>query len=166
MVLSSIFFQGDLNMMVYPLSIGGACIITSIIGTFFVKLGNSKNIMAALYKGFIVTAISSWVVLYPITDYVLGLDNSYTISNKSFTGMSLYICGIVGLAITGLIIWVTEYYTGTNYRPVKSVAASSTTGHGTNVIQGLAVSMEATAVPALIIVAGILLTNYIMVFLV
>ncbi len=161
MVLSSIFFHGDLNMMVYPLSIGGACIITSIIGTFFVKLGKSKNIMAALYKGFIVTAITSLVILYPITDYVLGLENSYIVSDKTFTGLSLYICGVIGLAITGLIIWVTEYYTGTNYRPVKSVASSSTTGHGTNVIQGLAVSMEATAVPALIIVAGILMTNYI-----
>ena len=161
MVLSSIFFHGDLNMMVYPLSIGGACILTSIIGTFFVKLGKSKNIMAALYKGFIVTAITSLIILYPITDYVLGLENTYTISNKSFTGMSLYICGAIGLVITGLLIWVTEYYTGTNYRPVKSVASSSTTGHGTNVIQGLAVSMEATAIPALIIVGGILLTNYI-----
>ena len=161
MVLSSIFFHGDLNMMVYPLSIGGACIITSIIGTYFVKLGKSKNIMAALYKGFIVTAVTSLVILYPITDYVIGLENSYTISEKTFNGKSLYICGVIGLAITGLIIWVTEYYTGTNYRPVKSVASSSTTGHGTNVIQGLAVSMEATAVPALIIVGGILLTNYI-----
>ena len=161
MVLSSIFFHGDLNMMVYPLSIGGACILTSIIGTFFVKLGKSKNIMAALYKGFIVTALTSLIILYPITDYVLGLENTYTITNKSFTGMSLYICGAIGLVITGLLIWVTEYYTGTNYRPVKSVASSSTTGHGTNVIQGLAVSMEATAIPALIIVGGILLTNYI-----
>ncbi len=161
MVLSSIFFHGDLNMMVYPLSIGGACILTSIVGTFFVKLGKSKSIMAALYKGFIVTAITSLIILYPITDYVLGLENIYSISNKSFTGMSLYICGVIGLVITGLLIWVTEYYTGTNYRPVKSVASSSTTGHGTNVIQGLAVSMEATAIPALIIVGGILLTNYI-----
>jgi len=159
MVLSSIFFHGDLNMMIYPLSIGGSCILTSIIGTFFVKLGKSKNIMAALYKGFIVTALTSLIILYPITDYVLGLEKTYTVSNKSFTGMSLYICGVVGLVITGLLIWVTEYYTGTNYRPVKSVASSSTTGHGTNVIQGLAVSMEATAIPALIIVAGILLTN-------
>jgi len=161
MVLSSIFFHGDLNMMVYPLSIGGACILTSIIGTFFVKLGKSKSIMAALYKGFIVTAITSLIILYPITNYVLGLENTYSISNKSFTGMSLYVCGVIGLVITGLLIWVTEYYTGTNYRPVKSVASSSTTGHGTNVIQGLAVSMEATAIPALIIVGGILLTNYI-----
>ncbi len=161
MVLSSIFFHGDLNMMVYPLSIGGGCILTSIIGTFFVKLGKSKNIMAALYKGFIVTAITSLIILYPITDYVLGLENRYSVSGKSFTGTSLYMCGVIGLIITGLLIWVTEYYTGTNYRPVKSVASSSTTGHGTNVIQGLAVSMEATAIPALIIVGGILLTNYI-----
>ena len=161
MVLSSIFFHQDLNMMVYPLSIGGACILTSIIGTFFVKLGKSKNIMGALYKGFVVTAVTSLIILYPITDYVLGLENTYSIYDKSFTGKSLYICGVIGLIITGLIIWVTEYYTGTNYRPVKSVASSSTTGHGTNVIQGLAVSMEATAIPALIIVGGILLTNYI-----
>jgi len=161
MVLSSIFFHGDLNMMIYPLSIGGACILTSITGTFFVKLGKSKNIMAALYKGFVVTAVTSLIILYPITDYVLGLENTYSISNKSFSGMSLYICGVIGLVITGLLIWVTEYYTGINYRPVKSVASSSTTGHGTNVIQGLAVSMEATAIPALIIVGGILLTNHI-----
>jgi len=161
MVLSSIFFHGDFNMMIYPLSIGAGCILTSIIGTFFVKLGKSKNIMAALYKGFVVTAITSLIILYPITDYVLGLENTYIVSNKSFSGMSLYICGVIGLIITGLLIWVTEYYTGTNYRPVKSVASSSTTGHGTNVIQGLAVSMEATAIPALIIVSGILLTNYI-----
>ena len=161
MVLSSIFFYQDLNMMVYPLSIGGACILTSILGTFFVKLGKSKNIMTALYKGFVVTAISSLIILYPITDFVLGLDTNYSISDKNFTGKSLYICGVIGLVITGLIIWVTEYYTGTNYRPVKSVASSSTTGHGTNVIQGLAVSMEATAIPAIIIVGGILLTNHI-----
>ena len=161
MVLSSIFFHGDMNMMIYPLAIGGACILTSIFGTFFVSLGKSKNIMAALYKGFIVTAISSIAILYPVTDLVIGLDSIYTVNDKNFNGMSLYLCGIIGLIITGLIIWVTEYYTGTNYRPVQSVASSSTTGHGTNVIQGLAVSMEATAIPALIIVAGILSTNLI-----
>ena len=161
MVLAHIFFYNDMNMMLYPLTIGGVCILTSIIGTFFVRLGNSKNIMLALYKGFIVTAVTSLIALYPLTDYVLGLDNIYTVNDKIFNGMSLYYCGVIGLVITGLIIWVTEYYTGTNYRPVKSVASSSITGHGTNVIQGLAVSMEATAIPALIIVSGILLTNYI-----
>ena len=159
MVLASIFFQNDMSMMLYPLTIGGACIITSILGTYFVRLGKSKNVMGALYKGFIVTAISSLVVLYPLTDYVIGFDNIYSVGKKTFNGTSLYYCGVIGLVITGLIIWITEYYTGTNYRPVKSVAKSSTTGHGTNVIQGLAVSMEATAIPALIIVAGILLTN-------
>ena len=161
MVLSSIFFHGDMNMMIYPLAICGSCILTSILGTFFVSLGKSKNIMAALYKGFIVTSISSLAVLYPVTDWVIGFDTIYTVSEKNFNGMSLYYCGVIGLIITGLIIWVTEYYTGTSYRPVQSVAASSTTGHGTNVIQGLAVSMEATAIPALIIVAGILSTNLI-----
>ena len=161
MVLSSIFFVGDINMMLYPLTIGASCIITSIIGTFFVKLGKSKNIMGALYKGFIVTAVLSLMILYPVTDKIIGLDSVYNSSNSTFNGFGLYMCGVVGLVITGLIIWVTEYYTGTKFRPVKSVAKSSTTGHGTNVIQGLAVSLEATALPALIIVGGILVTNHI-----
>ncbi len=159
MVLSSIFFVNNSDMMIYPLAIGGGCIIASIIGTFFVRLGKSKNIMGALYKGFIVTALISLVLLYPITSHVIGLENIFKVGDKSFTGIDLYYCGVVGLAVTGLLIWVTEYYTGTNYRPVKSVARSSTTGHGTNVIQGLAVSMEATALPAIIIVAGIIITN-------
>ena len=159
MVLSSIFFVGNLDMMIYPLAIGGACILTSIIGTYFVRLGKSKNIMNALYKGFVATAFLSLIILYPITDKVIGLDSVYKSSNSVFTGFDLYVCGVIGLIITGLIIWVTEYYTGTRFRPVISVAKSSTTGHGTNVIQGLAVSLEATALPALIIVAGILLTN-------
>ena len=161
MVLSSIFFIDNLNMMIYPLAIGGACILTSIAGTFFVRLGSSKNIMSALYKGFIATAIFSVIILYPITDKIIGLDNYYKSTNAEFNGFGLYVCGIVGLVITGLIIWVTEYYTGTKFRPVLSVAKSSTTGHGTNVIQGLAVSLEATALPALIIVSGILFTNHI-----
>jgi len=161
MVLSSIFFIDNLNMMIYPLAIGASCIITSIIGTFFVKLGKSKNIMNALYKGFIVTAVLSVLILYPVTDKIIGLSNIYSSSGSSeFTGFHLYLCGVIGLIITGLIIWITEYYTSTLYRPVKSVAKSSTTGHGTNVIQGLAVSLEATALPAIIIVAGILLTNH------
>jgi K(+)-stimulated pyrophosphate-energized sodium pump len=159
MVLASIFFTSNANMMVYPLAIGGSCILTSIAGTFFVRLGKTKNIMNALYKGFIVTAVLSLVILYPVTDSILGLETVFNVSNKSFTGLDLYICGVAGLVITGLLIWITEYYTGTNYRPVKSIAQSSTTGHGTNVIQGLAVSMEATAIPALIIVIGILYTN-------
>ena len=159
MVLSSIFFVGDLNMMIYPLTIGGACLLTSILGTFFVKLGKGKNVMNALYKGFIVSAVASLVILWPVTDHVIGFTNVYTVNGNTFNGMDLYYCGVIGLVITGLLIWITEYYTGTSYRPVKSVALSSTTGHGTNVIQGLAVSMEATAIPALIIVAGILITN-------
>jgi len=161
MVLASIFFAENLNMVVYPLSIGGACILTSIAGTFFVKLGKSKNIMGALYKGFIATAILSVIILYPVTDKIIGLNNIYTSANATFNGFGLYICGVIGLAITGLIIWVTEYYTGTKFRPVVSVAKSSITGHGTNVIQGLAVSLEATALPAIIIVGGILITNHI-----
>ncbi len=159
MVLASIFFPNDYNLMIYPLAIGGACIITSIVGTWFVKLGKNKNIMGALYKGFVVTAITSLIILYPITEAIVGMTENYSNNDKNFNGMDLYICGVVGFAITGLLIWITEYYTGTNYRPVKTVAQSSTTGHGTNVIQGLAISMEATAVPALIIVAGILYTN-------
>ena len=160
MVLASIFSPQDYNLMVYPLAIGGACIITSIIGTWFVKLGKNKNIMGALYKGFIVTAITSLIIMYPITDSIIGLKSTYNNNAGAiFSGLDLYICGVVGFIITGLLIWVTEYYTGTDYRPVKTVAKSSTTGHGTNVIQGLAISMEATAIPALIIVAGILYTN-------
>jgi K(+)-stimulated pyrophosphate-energized sodium pump len=159
MVLASIFFTSNANMMVYPLAIGGSCILTSIAGTFFVRLGKTKNIMNALYKGFIATAVLSLIILYPVTDSILGLESEFIVSNKSFTGLDLYICGVTGLVITGLLIWITEYYTGTNYRPVRSIAQSSTTGHGTNVIQGLAVSMEATAIPALIIVIGILYTN-------
>ena len=141
MVVSSIFFSGDMSMMIYPLTIGGACILISILGTFFVKLGKSKNVMNALYKGVVVSAVASLLILYPVTDYVLGLESTFNLNNKSFTGLSLYYCGIIGLLITGLLIWVTEYYTGTNYRPVRSVAISSTTGHGTNVIQGLTISI-------------------------
>ena len=100
-------------MMIYPLTIGGACILTSILGTFFVKLGKSKNVMNALYKGFVVSALSSIVILYPVTEYVIGFTNDYTVNGKTFNGMNLYYCGIIGLVITGLLIWITEYYTGT-----------------------------------------------------
>jgi K(+)-stimulated pyrophosphate-energized sodium pump len=158
MVLASIFFSGNLNMLIYPLAIAGSCLITSIIGTYFVRLGASKSIMGALYKGFIVSAVLSLAILYPVTEQVVGLTKVYKVGTISFTGLKLYYCGVIGLVITGLLIWVTEYYTSTSYNPVKSIAKSSTTGHGTNVIQGLAISMEATAIPALIIVVGILST--------
>ena len=160
MVLASIFFVGDLKdtMMMYPLSIAGVCILASIIGTYFVRLGKNENIMFALYKGFFATSMLSAIFLYFITDHVIGTDTTFLIGEKSFTGISLFYCGLIGLIITGLIIWVTEYYTGTNYRSVQSIAKASTTGHGTNVIQGLAISLEATALPAIIIVAGIIST--------
>src|SRR5471032_2430435 len=159
MVLASIFFAGDktllMNMMTYPLAIGGACIITSIIGTFFVRLGKNKSIMGALYKGFLASAILSLGAIWVVTNYLIGFG---AIAGVAFTGQALFICAVVGLVVTGLIIWITEYYTGTNFRPVKSIAASSVTGHGTNVIQGLAISLESTAAPAIVIIAGILVS--------
>ena len=162
MVLASIFFSGDAqlasNMMLYPLVMGGACIIASVIGTFFVRLGPSQNIMGALYKGFIVTAVLSAIAFWPVTALMVGMDTELQVGSVQTSGSALFVCALAGLVITGLLIWVTEYYTGTNYRPVQSVAQASTTGHGTNVIQGLAISMEATAIPALIICAGIILT--------
>ncbi|WP_430512677.1 sodium-translocating pyrophosphatase [Pannonibacter phragmitetus] len=163
MVLAAILFAGTAATapaMLYPMTIGGACILTSIAGTFFVKLGANNSIMGALYKGFIATSVLSLIILFPVTSFVFGgMDVVLTTSGGlSFTPMSLYLCGVAGLAVTGLIIWVTEYYTGTGYRPVRSIAQASVTGHGTNVIQGLAISMEATAIPALIIIAGIIVT--------
>ncbi|MCB1494907.1 MAG: sodium-translocating pyrophosphatase [Bauldia sp.] len=160
MVLASIFFVGTdaaTSAMMYPLAIGAACVVTSIIGTFFVRLGANNSIMGALYKGFIATAILSLIVLYPVTMVVFG-DMSAPIGGQAFTPLDLYLCGIAGLVVTGLIIWITEYYTGTNFRPVQSIARASVTGHGTNVIQGLAVSLESTALPAIVIIAGILVT--------
>jgi K(+)-stimulated pyrophosphate-energized sodium pump len=154
---------GLLSLMSLPLLVGGACIITSIIGTYFVRLGKGGSIMGALYKGFIVTAVLSVFALYGVTTYVLG-DLNAVAGNvtdaagnaTNFTGWDLYYSMLVGLVVTGLIVWITEYYTGTNHRPVQSVAAASRTGHATNIIQGLAVSMEATALPAIVICIGII----------
>jgi K(+)-stimulated pyrophosphate-energized sodium pump len=161
MVLASIFFAGTdfaFTSMVYPLAIGAACVVTSIIGTFFVRLGANGSIMGALYKGFVATAVLSLIVLYPVTWLVFG--SMYTpLGEVGFRAIDLYMCGIAGLVVTGLIIWITEYYTGTNFRPVQSIARASITGHGTNVIQGLAVSLESTALPAIVIIAGILVAN-------
>ncbi len=161
MVLASIFFTNIImeQMMIIPLAIGGVCIIASVVGTYFVKLGSNGSIMGALYKGFIVSAILSLIGIGYVINYVLGFDSIFQANGASFSGMEVFYCGIVGIVLTGLLIWVTEYYTGTNYRPVKSVAAASETGHGTNVIQGLAVSMEATAIPALLICAAIIIAN-------
>ncbi len=157
MVLASIYFTGDekATLMLYPLAISGMSIVTSIIGTFFVRLGASKNIMGALYKGVIATVILSLIGLWPLTDYLIGMHTELSSGGVTYTGLTLYECGIVGLLVTGALIWITEYYTGTNYRPVRVIAQASVTGHGTNVIQGLAISMESTALPALVICAGI-----------
>jgi K(+)-stimulated pyrophosphate-energized sodium pump len=161
MVLIALFVGAGaslLPLMALPLIIGGVCIVTSIIGTYFVRLGSSQSIMGALYKGFIVTAVTSAIALYFVTQATVG-DMSATlgtVNGYTLTGMNLYYCMLLGLVITGLIIWITEYYTGTNFRPVKSIAKASETGHGTNVIQGLAVSLEATALPTLVICVGII----------
>jgi K(+)-stimulated pyrophosphate-energized sodium pump len=160
MILAAIFFAtaGTATLtavMTLPLGIGGACIITSIIGTFFVRLGPSGSIMGALYKGFIATAILSLGAVALVIDLLIGFG---PLPGVEYSGFSLYLCGAAGLAVTGLIIWITEYYTGTNYRPVQSIAKASVTGHGTNIIQGLAVSLEATSLPTIVIIAGILVT--------
>lgn len=163
MVLTALLFAGLAQtelfaLMSLPLIIGGVCIVTSIIGTYFVRLGSSNNIMGALYKGFITTTVLSIPAIYLATDYAVGMGTEYTVGDTTFTGMSLFWAMMVGLAVTGLIIWITEYYTGTEYRPVRSIAKASETGHGTNVIQGLAISLESTALPTLVIVVGIIVT--------
>ncbi len=150
--------DGLLALMSLPLLIGGVCVITSIIGTYFVRLGKGTSIMGAMYKGFGVTAVLSAIAIFLATQLALGDLNAPIIAGEiSITGMNLYWCMLLGLVITGLIIWITEYYTGTNYRPVRSIAKSSETGHGTNVIQGLAISLESTALPTLVICAGIII---------
>ena len=162
MVLASIFFSAEAvtQMMTLPLAIGGICIVASILGTFFVRLGKSNNVMGALYKGFIATALFSAMGLAATIFIVMGSFEAVVVSaaGLEISAVDLLLCGLTGLIVTGLIVWITEYYTGTDHRPVKSVAQASVSGHGTNVIQGLAVSLEACALPALVIIAGIILT--------
>lgn len=166
MVLTALLLKGADNlmaMMALPLLIGGVCIVTSIIGTYFVRLGGGKNIMGAMYKGFLVTAVLSVPAIWFAIQYALSGSlgdfdaMNAAIGSEGYTGRILFYCAFLGLVITGLIIWITEYYTGTNYRPVRSIAKASETGHGTNVIQGLAISMESTALPTLVICAGIII---------
>jgi len=160
MVLTALLLKsvGDLlpNLMALPLLIGGVCIVTSIIGTYFVRLGGGKNVMGAMYKGFLVSAVLAVPAIWWAVSYALGSMET-PLAGTETTGRALFYCSLLGLVITGLIIWITEYYTGTGFRPVRSIAKSSETGHGTNVIQGLAISMEATALPTLVIVAGIII---------
>ncbi|MEY4888910.1 MAG: sodium-translocating pyrophosphatase [Pseudomonadota bacterium] len=151
--------DGLVPLMTLPLLIGGVCVITSIIGTYFVKLGSSNNVMGAMYKGFLVTAVLSVPAIWWAIGFALGGMETVFGANLDgtggFTGRTLFYCSLLGLIITGLIIWITEYYTGTNYRPVRSIAKASETGHGTNVIQGLAISLESTAMPTIVICVGI-----------
>ncbi|MFA6251208.1 MAG: sodium-translocating pyrophosphatase [Candidatus Paceibacterota bacterium] len=149
MLLGSLVFSGFSNAIIYPLAIGGVAIISTIIGTWFVRLGKKKNIMGALYKGLVVAGVLSAIGFYPITKWLMAGQTTYTVG-------ALYMSALVGIIVTALIIIITEYYTSTKYNPVKSIALASVSGHGTNVIQGLAVSMKSTALPLLSIVAGIL----------
>ena len=161
MVLAAIFFAGSQMLssaMIYPLAICGGSIITSIVGTFFVKLGANNSIMGALYRGLIVTGILSIISLGAATSLTIGWGEVGTVNGVVITGKNLFISGLIGLVVTALIVVITEYYTGTNKRPVNSISQASVTGHGTNVIQGLAVSLESTALPAIVIVGGIIAT--------
>jgi len=161
MLLAAIFFAPPLleKLLVLPLVIGAVCIVTSVIGTFFVRLGPDNGIMRALYKGVVATGLLSVIVIAAVIYWLVGLSAPLAVTGGgSVTGWNLLLSAIVGLVVTGLIVWITEYYTSTEYRPVRSVALSSTTGHGTNVIQCLAVSMEATALPVIVICIGIVVS--------
>ncbi|MDP6515024.1 MAG: sodium-translocating pyrophosphatase [Alphaproteobacteria bacterium] len=158
MLLAAIFFADAERtlLMEFPLVVGAVCILGSVIGTFFVRLGSGTNIMGALYKGFIVTAIACGILIAIAVEWMLGFGTEFGDGANAVTGGALFVCALVGLAVTGLLVWITEFYTGTEHRPVQSVAKSSETGHATNIIQGLAVSMEATALPVIVICAGII----------
>jgi K(+)-stimulated pyrophosphate-energized sodium pump len=161
MLLANIFFAPPLRdkMLLLPLVIGAVCIVTSVIGTFFVRLPRDQGIMKALYRGLLATGVLSVVAIAAVVYWLFGFSGPLVMTTgASVTGLELWLCAIIGLAVTGCIVWITEYYTGTQYRPVRSIARSSTTGHGTNIIQGLAVSMEATALPVVVICVGIIVS--------
>ena len=160
MLLAAIYFTGELQhlMMMYPLLIGGGCIVGSVFGTKYVRLGSDNNIMKALYRGLGAAGGASAVLIVIVTLLLFWGAPEMQIQGKSFGIGNLLLCSLTGLVITAALVWITEYYTSTVYRPVRSIAQSSTTGHGTNVIQGLAVSMESTALPVIVISIGILFT--------
>lgn len=153
MLLGNLLFPNFSSALIYPLVLGGVAIFASIIGTWFVRLGSSKNIMSALYKGLIASGILAAIAFYPVT-------NIFMAGNGQYTTGALFICTLVGLVMTGLLVVITEYYTSTEYAPVKSIAKASESGHGTNVIQGLAISMKSTALPLLVIVSAILVSYH------
>lgn len=158
MLLGKIFFKGvdQESLILFPLAICAVSILACIAGTFFVRLGKKKNIMGALYKGFIASAVLSTAAIGYLIHVYFGFNKTFQAGSLTFTGQNLFLCAFIGMVVTGLLMWITEYYTSTKFRPVRHIARASTTGHGTNVIQGLAVSLESTVLPVVFISGGIL----------